>query len=84
MKFFTPNNDGFNDYWKIIGVNAFFQPNSRILVFDRYGKPLKQISTLEEGWDGTYNGNMMSSDDYWFKVLLEDGREFMGHFALKR
>ncbi|WP_242135325.1 T9SS type B sorting domain-containing protein [Aestuariivivens marinum] len=84
MKFFTPNNDGFNDYWKIIGVNAFFQPNSRILVFDRYGKLLKQISTLGEGWDGTYNGNMMPSDDYWFKVLLEDGREFMGHFALKR
>ncbi|WP_133354339.1 T9SS type B sorting domain-containing protein [Seonamhaeicola sediminis] len=83
MKFFTPNNDGFNDYWQIIGVSASFQSNSRILVFDRYGKLLKQISSLQEGWDGTYNGQRMPTDDYWFKVYLEDGREFSGHFTLK-
>ncbi|WP_181896407.1 T9SS type B sorting domain-containing protein [Seonamhaeicola aphaedonensis] len=84
MKFFTPNNDGFNDFWQIIGVSASFQANSRILVFDRYGKLLKQISSLQDGWDGTFNGNMMPTDDYWFKVFLEDGRVYSGHFTLKR
>ncbi|TXE07084.1 T9SS type B sorting domain-containing protein [Seonamhaeicola algicola] len=84
MKFFTPNNDGFNDEWKIIGVNDTFQNNSTILIFDRYGKLLKQISTLEEGWDGTSRGNILPTDDYWFKVFLEDGRVFSGHFTLKR
>ncbi|WP_248723663.1 T9SS type B sorting domain-containing protein [Seonamhaeicola sp. ML3] len=84
MKFFTPNNDSFNDVWKIIGVSAAFQSQSRILIFDRYGKLLKQISSLEEGWDGTSRGNIMPTDDYWFKVFLEDGRVFTGHFTLKR
>ncbi|WP_299552916.1 T9SS type B sorting domain-containing protein [Seonamhaeicola sp.] len=84
MKFFTPNNDSYNDYWQIIGVNESFQTNSRILIFDRYGKLIKQISTLQDGWDGTFNGNQMPTDDYWFKVFLEDGRVYSGHFTLKR
>lgn len=83
-KFFTPNGDGINDYWHINGVNNVFQSNSNILIFDRYGKLLKQLATTSNGWDGTFNGSMMPTDDYWFSVLLEDGREFKGHFALKR
>ncbi len=83
-KFFTPNNDGSNDLWQIKGVNAQFQPNSNIYIFDRYGKLLKQINPASPGWDGTYNNQRLNTDDYWFKVLLEDGRQFMGHFTLKR
>ncbi|GAA4964282.1 T9SS type B sorting domain-containing protein [Algibacter aquimarinus] len=84
MKFFTPNNDGFNDYWQIIGLNMDVHANTRILVFDRYGKLLKQVSTSQNGWDGTFNGQLMPTDDYWFKVYLEDGPVFSGHFTLKR
>ncbi|MDD7885129.1 T9SS type B sorting domain-containing protein [Flavivirga sp. 57AJ16] len=83
-KFFTPNNDGFNDYWQIKGVNTQFQPNSSIYIFDRYGKLIKQLATSSNGWDGSFNGERLSSDDYWFKVILQDGRTFMGHFTLKR
>lgn len=84
MKFFTPNNDGFNDYWQIIGLNTNFQANSRVLIFDRYGKLIKQVSTSQNGWDGTFNGQNMPTNDYWFKLYLEDGRVFSGHFTLKR
>jgi gliding motility-associated-like protein len=83
-KFFTPNGDGANDYWQIQGINAQFQPNSTIYIFDRYGKLLKQLNPLSNGWDGTFNGHSLPNDDYWFKVLLQDGRQFMGHFTLKR
>ncbi|MEP5338244.1 MAG: T9SS type B sorting domain-containing protein [Algibacter sp.] len=83
-KYFTPNGDGDNDYWLIKGIGASVQPNSNIIIYDRYGKLLKQISPLSPGWDGVFNGQNMPSDDYWFRVLLQDGREFMGHFALKR
>ncbi len=82
--FFTPNSDGFNDFWQILGINAAFQPQSDIYIYDRYGKLLKQLNPISNGWDGTFKGNMMHSDDYWFKVLLQDGREFNGHFTLKR
>jgi gliding motility-associated-like protein len=83
-KFFTPNNDGFNDYWNVKGVNAVFNSKSIIYIFDRYGKLIKQISATSEGWDGTFNGNPMPGDDYWYTIKLEDGRQAKGHFSLKR
>lgn len=83
-RFFTPNNDGFNDVWNIKGVDENTQGNSTIYIYDRYGKLIKQLLTSSDGWNGTYNGQLMPTDDYWFKVFLEDGRTFMGHFTLKR
>ncbi|MDO5977558.1 T9SS type B sorting domain-containing protein [Flavivirga spongiicola] len=83
-KFFTPNGDTINDHWKIKGINATFQPNSTVLIYDRYGKLLKQLTVQSDGWDGTFNGTLLPTDDYWFKVFLQDGREFSGHFTLKR
>jgi gliding motility-associated-like protein len=83
-KYFTPNADGYNDYWNIKGVSANYNAKTTIHIFDRYGKLLKQISPLSKGWDGTYNGKSMSSSDYWYVINLEDGRTFKGHFSLKR
>lgn len=81
-KFFTPNDDGFNDYWQIKGISKF--PNSKIFIYDRYGKLLKQLSASSLGWDGFYTGKKMNSSDYWFKVDLDNGTSFSGHFTLKR
>ena len=82
-KFFTPNNDSFNDTWQILGVSNQFQPNSKILIFDRYGKLLKELDPTGPGWNGTYNGHKLPPSDYWFKVRLQDGRVFRSHFTLK-
>jgi gliding motility-associated-like protein len=83
--FFTPNGDGYNDYWSIKGVNATFNSKSIIYIFDRYGKLLKQwVPSSNQGWDGTFNGAPLPADDYWFTLKLEDGRETKGHFSLKR
>ena len=78
----TPNQDGFHDTWKIEGITAY--PKAEIYIFDRFGKLLKQLSPFSDGWDGTYQGNEMPSSDYWFRIRLEDSREFKGHFTLKR
>lgn len=82
--FFTPNNDGANDYWNIKGVNTSFNTNTIIHIFDRYGKLVKQISPLTQGWDGTFNGQQMPASDYWYSIQLEDSRVVKGHFTLKR
>ncbi|MFN3753005.1 T9SS type B sorting domain-containing protein [Flavobacterium sp.] len=81
--YFTPNGDGYHDHWNIKGVNA----NARIVIYDRYGKIIKQTSPGAGGWDGTYNGRLMFSDDYWFTIdYIENGVEktFRAHFTLKR
>lgn len=82
--FFTPNNDGINDYWQLQGVSETLQSDSVILIFDRYGSLMAQVSAASEGWDGLYNGQLLPSSDYWFRITLEDGRDFNGHFSLKR
>ncbi|WP_242158287.1 T9SS type B sorting domain-containing protein [Aestuariivivens sediminis] len=82
-KFFTPNGDGRNDYWQIQGLSSV-QSQSDILIYDRFGKLIKQLAPFSQGWDGTFNGALLPTDDYWFRVVLGDGRSFMGHFTLKR
>lgn len=83
-KFFTPNGDGQNDYWNVKGVSVNFNANSTIYIYDRYGKLLKQITASSQGWDGTFTGQPLLSDDYWYTIQLDDGREAKGHFSLKR
>jgi gliding motility-associated-like protein len=80
--FFTPNNDGFNDRWQIINANA--EPDSIIFIYDRYGRLIKQLSPLEAGWDGTFNGIDLPSSDYWFTFKRSNGEVLKGHFSLKR
>lgn len=82
-KFFTPNNDGINDNWQILGISDMFQPNTNITIYDRFGKLIKQLDPLSDGWDGRFNGQRLPSDDYWFSVKLQDGRVFKNHFSLK-
>ena len=85
-KFFTPNNDNDNELWNINGVNERFNSKSQIYIFDRYGKLLVQFPLPETGWawNGTFNGAPLPSDDYWYSIILEDGREIKGHFSLIR
>jgi len=84
-KFFTPNEDGYNDTWNISALAD--QKTSKISIFDRYGKLVKQISPGGTGWDGTLNGHPLPSTDYWFVVEYLDQeirKEFRAHFSLKR
>ena len=84
-KFFTPNGDGYNEYWNIKGIHPMSpNANSVISIFDRFGKLMKQISPIGAGWNGMYNDKLMPADDYWYHIQLEDGRSGRGHFALKR
>ncbi|MDB4180258.1 choice-of-anchor L domain-containing protein [Flavobacteriaceae bacterium] len=88
--FFTPNGDGYNDTWRVEGIET--RPLAKIYIYDRFGKLLKQLSPLGPGWDGTFNGENLPATDYWFTIRLDvvfgDAesliKEFTGHFSLKR
>jgi gliding motility-associated-like protein len=82
-KYFTPNNDGVNDTWNVYGVSSAFQPNTKIHIYNRFGKLLKELDPTSIGWNGTFKGRKLPSDDYWFSVKLQDGRTFKNHFTLK-
>lgn len=86
MKFFTPNQDGFNDRWKILGLER--QPEANLYIFDRYGKLLESLSPVGAGWDGHYKGHPMPANDYWFRLEYKssDGtpKIFQDSFTLMR
>lgn len=82
-KFFTPNNDGYHDYWKIEFAET--EPDLVVNIFDRYGKLIKQLNSSSRGWDGTFNGYPLSTSDYWFVVNRPSkNAQYQGHFTLKR
>ncbi len=89
-KFLTPNADGFNDYWKVYGANSNFFKEIDVKIFNRFGKTLYVFNNENAhiGWDGTYNGIHLPTNDYWFHAKLKDLDDNIidkkGHFTLKR
>src|SRR5680860_22145 len=83
-RFFTPNGDGTNDIWQIVGFPEI--EKAEFAVFDKYGTLLYQFNN-GSGWDGTANGRRMPASDYWFRITyVKDNvpKEFKSHFTLKR
>lgn len=85
-RFFTPNGDGYNDVWEIKGLGPDFIETSKISIFNRYGKLIKQINATNGSWNGTFNGQDIQNSDYWFVAELVkttgDIKIVRGHFAL--
>ena len=80
-KYFTPNQDGHHDYWK---VQDFSNSIKNITIFNRHGKLLKSLNPSSLGWNGTFNGKPMETNDYWYIITLNSGETLKGHFTLKR
>lgn len=82
-RFFTPNNDSYNDLFTLAGISSY--PDATLTVLDRYGKIITQLSRLNRTWDGTYNGAILPATDYWYVLKLDDQTaEIKGHFSLMR
>jgi len=83
-KFFTPNGDSFNDVWQIKNLDKKGLENSKIYIFDRFGKLIKELNKINSSWDGTFDNQMLPSTDYWFIIEVSNGKKIKGHFSLKR
>lgn len=87
-KFFTPNEDGVNDFWKISGFDRIFYPTSEIFIFNRFGNLIFKFDENSQGWNGDYQGKKSPSNSYWFRAILTDINGFsiekIGNFSLIR
>jgi gliding motility-associated-like protein len=81
----TPNGDGLNDSWNILGLEEF--RNHEIRVFDVRGRLVfssRQYGPSRE-WDGTFNGTALPDGTYTYQILLNDGKEKRaGHITIAR
>jgi len=84
--FFSPNNDGMNEYECIYGQNCI--KTFHFTIFDRWGEKVFETSNSNECWDGTYHGQPMSSAGfvYFFSATLVDGEQIQkkGNITLMR
>jgi gliding motility-associated-like protein len=85
---FTPNADGFNDVFKIVGIGLV---EANLLIFDRWGEPLARLDkdqAMTTGWDGTYAGETVKEDVYVYKLsvldIFGDTHEYHGQINVVR
>lgn len=87
-KYLTPNGDGINDTWGVLGLRSEYFRELNIQIFDRYGMLIKQLGPGEPEWDGTFVGKPLPSSEYWFKANVKnyegDLLTVKGHFSLIR
>ena len=85
--FFSPNNDGINDVWRIKPI--LLTQNVDLKIFDRFGKILyEQNDNQDIKWDGKVNGKPLPTTDYWFTIdIVGEGVvqaiKFTGSITLK-
>ena len=67
--FFSPNEDGINEFWYIPAL-AFY-PEAKIIIFDRYGKVISSLNG-SQSWNGRMNGIPVASGDYWYTIQFNN------------
>jgi len=58
---FSPNDDGVNDYFEILGLEEY--PNNKLIVFDGIGTILYEASPYQNKWDGFVQSGSISADN---------------------
>ncbi len=85
---FTPNGDQANDTWQIRTLTDGQQFRTvKVKVYNKRGKMVYETTTLDNGWDGVLDGNMLPADSYFFTIELETSyvkKNFKGVVTLLR
>jgi len=72
---FTPNFDGKNEFFRLVGVNV---TEFNLKIYNRFGQRLFESPNIEDGWDGTVNGKLVDAGVYtWvveYQTLEEPGK----------
>ncbi len=70
---FSPNNDHINDLWEIQYLDEYKANHLR--VFTRAGQLVFESRGLYKAWDGTYKGNALPMDTYYYIMEPGSGRD---------
>jgi len=72
---FTPNEDGYNDYWDISNMSRY--PSAKVTVYDRWGQKVFNVVgyTTDKRWDGTNRGLKLPASTYFYVIDLQTGND---------
>ncbi|MGZ8538863.1 MAG: T9SS type B sorting domain-containing protein [Flavisolibacter sp.] len=66
---FSPNNDGLNDRWKVLGLGFFKE--TEVTVYNRYGQVVF-MSKNDQPWDGRLKGKDQPTGVYPYVIRIKD------------
>jgi gliding motility-associated-like protein len=76
----TPNGDGKNDVFKILGL----EQGTKLIIMDRWGKVFYETDNYDNSWDGKYKGTLLQPDTYWYLLKFpSDKTAVTGYIYLK-
>jgi gliding motility-associated-like protein len=78
----SPNGDNANDTWTIKGLSQY--PNSKVYIFDRWGQKIFSGDASSPTWDGTVEGKVLPTADYYYIIELGNGENLNGVVTLKK
>ena len=78
----SPNGDGVNDFWEIIGLGNF--PNSNVIIFNRLGVKVFESNDYKNEWNGFYRGSSLPDGTYFYQISLSENEIKKGFIYVKR
>jgi gliding motility-associated-like protein len=81
-RFFTPNDDGVNDFWEWSQSEVL--EHAVLMIFNRFGKKVYEAFPYENGWDGKVNGVPLESDAYYYIIRLLNHEDIKGAVRIIR
>ena len=79
----TPNNDGYNDIWRIDLIEEF--PQSVVEVYNRWGQLVFRSVGYAEKFNGTHNGKDLPVGTYYYVIDLgADMPKYTGPITIMR
>ncbi len=72
---FTPNGDGLNDHFRIIGILPENITKFNLQIFNRWGQVVFTSSNILNDWDGTLKGELCPEGVYPWIMYYEDGKK---------
>jgi gliding motility-associated-like protein len=82
MYLFTPNNDGFNDYWELPNLPIWGKCD--VKVYSRLGKMVFSDPDYNNLWDGRSDGNPLPEGAYYFIIKTENAGTVTGTVNIVR
>lgn len=66
----TPNNDGINDTWIVLGIEKY--PNAIVTIYSQWGEKLFELEGYNStnAWNGEFNGRPSPVGTYYFIIDL--------------
>lgn len=79
---FSPNGDGVNDSFTILGLEKF--PDSKLFIFNQRGNQVFEATDYQNNWNGTADGVVLPNGTYYWVIDLGNSRKQSGYLQIHK